>query len=136
MKVLLERGVRKVYATARNPGTFDGLVALDPERVVPIELDVNNDAQRRAAAEQASDVTWLINNAAYHLPVAGDAKPLDWDKNPYKVGTVKFSLSDEFDHVFHRSVVALEFIQFVKNGVRAAGTKNEHGENVFCERRQ
>lgn len=65
VRVLLERGAKKVYATARNPKTFDNLVALDPKRVVPIELDVNNDAQRRAAAEQATDVTWLINNAAY-----------------------------------------------------------------------
>ncbi len=65
VRVLLERGAKKVYATARNPNTFDNLVALDPKRVVPIELDVNNDAQRRAAAEQATDVTWLINNAAY-----------------------------------------------------------------------
>jgi len=65
VKVLLERGARKVYATARNSNTFDSLIALDPERVRPIELDVNNESQRRAAAEQAADVTWLINNAAY-----------------------------------------------------------------------
>jgi len=65
VNVLLERGAKRVYATARNPKNFPAVVALDPSRVVPLELDVNNDAQRQAAAEQARDVTWVINNAAY-----------------------------------------------------------------------
>jgi NAD(P)-dependent dehydrogenase (short-subunit alcohol dehydrogenase family) len=65
VNVLLERGAKRVYATARNPKNFPAVVALDPSRVVPLELDVNNDAQRQAAAEQARDVTWIINNAAY-----------------------------------------------------------------------
>lgn len=65
VEVLLARGAKRVYATARRPETLPGLVALDPKRVVGLELDVTNDAHRRAAAEKARDVTWLINNAAY-----------------------------------------------------------------------
>ncbi|MCB2107890.1 MAG: SDR family NAD(P)-dependent oxidoreductase [Rhodobacteraceae bacterium] len=65
VKVLLARGAKRVYATARNPEHFAELAALDPGRVVPLELDVTNDAHRRAAAEAATDLTWLINNAAY-----------------------------------------------------------------------
>jgi NAD(P)-dependent dehydrogenase (short-subunit alcohol dehydrogenase family) len=63
VKVLLARGARRVYATARRPETLDAVVALDPERIVALTLDVTNDAQRRQAAEKARDVTWLINNA-------------------------------------------------------------------------
>jgi NAD(P)-dependent dehydrogenase (short-subunit alcohol dehydrogenase family) len=63
VRVLLERGARRVYATARRRETFAKLIALDPDRVVPLELDVTHDAQRRAAAAAAKDVTWLINNA-------------------------------------------------------------------------
>lgn len=65
VKVLLERGAKRVYATARNPNTLPDLEALDPERVIGLQLDVNNEAHRRAAAETATDVTWIINNAAY-----------------------------------------------------------------------
>jgi NAD(P)-dependent dehydrogenase (short-subunit alcohol dehydrogenase family) len=63
VRVLLERGAKRVYATARRPETFPDMVALDPDRVVPLELDVTNDAHRRAAAAAGKDVTWLINNA-------------------------------------------------------------------------
>ena len=63
VRVLLERGAKRVYATARRPETFADMVALDPDRVVPLELDVTNDVHRRAAAAAARDVTWLINNA-------------------------------------------------------------------------
>ena len=65
VKVLLERGAKRVYATARNPATFPDLRTLDPARVVPLQVDVNNPEHRAAAAAQATDVTWLINNAAY-----------------------------------------------------------------------
>ncbi len=65
VKVLLERGAKRVYATARREDYFPDLIALDPDRVVPLLLDVNNADQRAACAAQATDVTWLINNAAY-----------------------------------------------------------------------
>ena len=61
--VLLERGVKRVYATGRNPDNLPAVVALDPDRVVPLVLDVNNEDQHRAVAAAAPDVTWLINNA-------------------------------------------------------------------------
>ncbi|MGW7238328.1 SDR family oxidoreductase [Streptomyces sp. NPDC054804] len=54
---LLERGARKVYATARRPETVDlpGVEALP--------LDITDPASLRAAAEAAPDVSLLINNA-------------------------------------------------------------------------
>ncbi|MEM7704372.1 MAG: SDR family NAD(P)-dependent oxidoreductase [Pseudomonadota bacterium] len=63
VKVLLERGARRVYATARKASNLPDVVALDPDRVVGLELDVNNETQRLESAMAASDVTWLINNA-------------------------------------------------------------------------
>lgn len=65
VEVLLKRGAKRVYATGRNPRNLPEIVALDPQRVVPLTLDVTDAAQRRAAAEAARDVTLLINNAAY-----------------------------------------------------------------------
>jgi NAD(P)-dependent dehydrogenase (short-subunit alcohol dehydrogenase family) len=65
VQVLLARGAKRIYATGRNPRNLPAVVALDPERVVPLTLDVTDDAQRRAAAAAAQDVTLLVNNAAY-----------------------------------------------------------------------
>jgi len=65
VEVLLARGARRVYATGRRMKNLEAVVALDPKRVVPLVLDVTSDAQRRAAAAAAQDVTLLVNNAAY-----------------------------------------------------------------------
>lgn len=56
-KALLERGARKVYAAARDPRTIDILGA------TPLQLDVTNAADIRAAVAAAPDVTLLVNNA-------------------------------------------------------------------------
>jgi len=60
---LLERGASRVYATARNLSSLDALARLDSRRVRTLELDVKSWPAVRAAAEQAKDVTLLINNA-------------------------------------------------------------------------
>lgn len=56
-RAALARGARKVYAGARNPAgvTLPG--------VVPIQLDVNSPDDVTSAAQQAGDVTLVINNA-------------------------------------------------------------------------
>lgn len=60
-KMLVEefyrRGAGKVYATARDPRTVT-----HPD-AVPLALEVTDPASVTAAAEQAQDVTILINNA-------------------------------------------------------------------------
>jgi short-subunit dehydrogenase len=63
VEALLARGARRVYATARRRESLDPLVALGAGRVVPIALDVTNASQVATLAEQAPDVTLLINNA-------------------------------------------------------------------------
>src|SRR5690348_13630108 len=53
----LERGARKVYATARNPRPWDD------ERIVPIALDLTDPASVAAVAQTATDVDLVVNNA-------------------------------------------------------------------------
>ena len=72
VRQLLERGVDKVYATARDVSTID---ATDP-RVVALQLDVTDGESIARAAEVASDVTVLINNAG----IATQGSILDVDQ--------------------------------------------------------
>lgn len=65
-QALLDRGARKIYATAR---TLDELAALGDERVVPLQLDVTNPEQVRVVAEKAPDVELLLSNAGVQLAV-------------------------------------------------------------------
>lgn len=60
---LLADGAAKVYAGARSLADLTPVVALDPARVVPVQLDVTREADISAAAATAGDVTLLINNA-------------------------------------------------------------------------
>ena len=61
-QALLARGARKVYAAARDPATvtLPGVQAL--------RLDVTKPEEMAAAAQQANDVTLVINNAGIAQP--------------------------------------------------------------------
>ena len=59
---LLARGARKVYAGARDPA------AVTQTGVQPLRLDVTKSDDVAAAAELASDVTLVINNAGIAQP--------------------------------------------------------------------
>ncbi|GAB3881174.1 hypothetical protein GCM10029964_036830 [Kibdelosporangium lantanae] len=63
-QALLEHGAARVYAAARRPEPSTD------ERRVPIRLDVTNTADIAAAAEQAQDVTIVVNNAGIGGPEA------------------------------------------------------------------
>jgi NAD(P)-dependent dehydrogenase (short-subunit alcohol dehydrogenase family) len=56
-QALLERGARKVYAAARDPGS------IKLPSVVPLRLDVTKHEQIDAVAREARDVSLLVNNA-------------------------------------------------------------------------
>jgi NAD(P)-dependent dehydrogenase (short-subunit alcohol dehydrogenase family) len=60
---LLKLHAAKIYVSARSLDKLSNLVALDPQRVVPVELDVTNLESVTAAAAQCPDVALLINNA-------------------------------------------------------------------------
>lgn len=70
-RTLVTRGAGTVYAGARDPGTV-----IDPD-VVPVPLDITDPDQVAAAADRCSDVTLLINNAAYatRSPLIGSPSP-------------------------------------------------------------
>jgi NAD(P)-dependent dehydrogenase (short-subunit alcohol dehydrogenase family) len=71
---LLDRGVSKLYALARDPGS----VRPDP-RVVAIRFDLLDPSSIAAAAARASDATLLINNAstaAFSGPLEADPAAL------------------------------------------------------------
>lgn len=56
-QALLESGVRKVYAAARDPAS------VKQAGVVPVRLDVTNAAEVASAAAELGDVSLVINNA-------------------------------------------------------------------------
>ena len=60
---LLDRGAAKVYATSRSPQPQTD------ERIVPLVLDVTDDASVAAAARAAADVSIVVNNAGLSLRV-------------------------------------------------------------------
>ncbi|MGI9402216.1 MAG: SDR family oxidoreductase, partial [Rhizobiaceae bacterium] len=60
---LLAAGASKVYAGARNKDSLADLAEYGAGKVIPVELDVTKTKTIEAAAEQANDVTILINNA-------------------------------------------------------------------------
>jgi NAD(P)-dependent dehydrogenase (short-subunit alcohol dehydrogenase family) len=63
-EALLARGVKKIYATARDLAT---LADLGDGRLVKLRLDVTDPAQIRAVREAAPDLTLVFNNAGVAL---------------------------------------------------------------------
>ena len=59
---LLARGASKVYAAVRNPAS------VTDDRLTPIALDVTDAGSVAAAAEQATDVQIVVNNAGIGRP--------------------------------------------------------------------
>ncbi|MEZ6070626.1 MAG: SDR family oxidoreductase [Pirellulales bacterium] len=60
---LLEHGAGKLYAAVRDPASAGALVDAHGEKVVPLRLDLTDEASVASAAEAASDVTLVVNNA-------------------------------------------------------------------------
>jgi NAD(P)-dependent dehydrogenase (short-subunit alcohol dehydrogenase family) len=75
---LLTRGVKKVYATARNPRP-----STDP-RVVPLALEVTDAASIDALVAAAPDVTVLINNAGGGSPDTYLDAPIEDIRNVFE----------------------------------------------------
>lgn len=68
----LHAGARKIYAAARKPESLDPLVAIYGDRIVPLHIDLNDPESITTAAQQATDVEVVINNAG----IANVANPL------------------------------------------------------------
>jgi len=61
-------GAAKVYAAVRNPASAQPLVDQYGDRVIPVQLDLQDKASIEAAAKTASDVTIVINNGGVLKP--------------------------------------------------------------------
>lgn len=74
VEALLDAGAAKIWAGARDPNRIARAV-LDDVRVVPLALDIADQASVEWAAGRATDVDVLINNAG----VLGSGGPLEGD---------------------------------------------------------
>ena len=75
VQALLAAGASKVYAAARHPSAVADLTGAGGGRVVPIALDITDDAQVADAARRCTDVTLLVNNAGINHNAAFLAAP-------------------------------------------------------------
>lgn len=85
---LLQSGAAHIYATARRLDDLKAVVALDPQRIQALKLDVTKPDDIGAAAALAQDVNLLINNAGVLdfgslLEVPADAVRRNMDTNYY-----------------------------------------------------
>ena len=60
---LLNQGVAKVYAGARNVESLSELIAQFGDRVIPVQLDVTDDASIQRVADSLESLDILVNNA-------------------------------------------------------------------------
>ncbi|MBE9209713.1 SDR family oxidoreductase [Nostoc sp. LEGE 06077] len=63
VEALVQAGATRIYATARNVDSLKDVMAIAPDRIVPLALDVTNPEQVAVIAQTAPDVNLLINNA-------------------------------------------------------------------------
>jgi len=59
----LRAGARKIYAAARNLDSLNALTAAHGDRIVPLRIDLNDPDSITSAAQAATDVEIVINNA-------------------------------------------------------------------------
>lgn len=59
----LKAGAKKIYLGVRNLDQVKDFVATDPEKLIPIKMDVTNSEDLANAAKIADDIDILVNNA-------------------------------------------------------------------------
>lgn len=67
VEALRTAGAARIYICARHSEKVAALAAPDPERIIPVQLDVTDAQSVNAAAAQCQDVTLLINSAGVAL---------------------------------------------------------------------
>jgi NAD(P)-dependent dehydrogenase (short-subunit alcohol dehydrogenase family) len=72
---LLERGAKKVYATARRAEAVADLAKAHPGKIETLTLDITDAKAIAAAAARCADVTLLVNNAGINRNCALLAAP-------------------------------------------------------------
>jgi NAD(P)-dependent dehydrogenase (short-subunit alcohol dehydrogenase family) len=88
VKAALEKGARRIYATARDVTKMPDFA---DERVITLELDINNSIQLSKIIEQTKDVQILINNAGSCNPgniLQGEISDIEYDMKTNYYGTI------------------------------------------------
>ncbi|NOX26116.1 MAG: SDR family NAD(P)-dependent oxidoreductase [Deltaproteobacteria bacterium] len=126
VRALLAAGASKIYAAARNPEQLNDTVALDPERVLPVRLDLTDKAQIAALAQKAEDIQLLVNNAGV-LDFGGALETTDEviDRNMSVNFYGTFDMSRAFAPVIEKNgggsvVNVLTFLSFVSAPIFSA----------------
>ncbi len=92
VEALVKAGASRIYATARSIESLKDIVAIAPDRIIPIALDITDPEQVNEAAQKAQDVTLLINNAgvlgAGGLFVENSVETAQWEMNTNYFGTL------------------------------------------------
>jgi len=92
VEALIQAGASRVYAAARSMASLHEIVAIAPDRIIPVVLDITNPDQVNAAAQKAQDVNLLINNAgvlgAGGLFTANSVETAQWEMNTNYFGTL------------------------------------------------
>jgi NAD(P)-dependent dehydrogenase (short-subunit alcohol dehydrogenase family) len=104
---VLDAGAAKVWAAARDPESIASDV-LAEERVVPLKLDITDQASVEAAASRATDVDVLINNAGvlgFGGPLEGDLDVFERDMMTNYLGTLRVTRA--FVPILERNAPAL-----------------------------
>lgn len=92
VEALVQAGAFRIYAAARSIDTLSDVVAIAPDRIIPVVLDVTSSDQVNAAAQKAQDATLLINNAgvlgAGGLFIDNSVETAHWEMNTNYFGTL------------------------------------------------
>ena len=119
VRQLLDRGVAKIYAAARDPQT----IVVDDPRVVPLQLDVTDAGSVARAAEIAQDVSVVVNNAGIARGVSvldADASTLRSELETNLFGTLAVA-SAFADRLAERSGIVINMAS-VASWLPTAGT--------------
>ena len=88
VKALLEKGVRKIYATSRD---LSKMPNFEDKRVVSLELDISDNTQILKVVSLTTDVEVLINNAGILSPgniLEGEISAIENDMKINYYGTI------------------------------------------------
>jgi NAD(P)-dependent dehydrogenase (short-subunit alcohol dehydrogenase family) len=92
VEALVEAGARRIYAAARSTDSLQDVIAIAPDRIIPIALDITNLDQVNAATQAAQDVTLLINNAGVigsgGLFIPNSVETAQWEMTTNYFGTL------------------------------------------------
>lgn len=77
IEALRTAGVALIYACARKAESVADIVAIDPDRIIAVPLDITDEQSVNAAAAKCQDITLLINNAGVALNYGGQVTAPD-----------------------------------------------------------